>query len=103
MKFSLKPEQAEFIQTQIVSGRYETPEDVIERALSLLAEWEKSYDQWIQETREKVDEGLRQVERGKILDGKTVTTQLREKVQKARKIAYGMSRYVITCKASVKC
>lgn len=58
MNFSLRPEQAEFIQTQIVSGRCETPEDAIERALSLLAEWEKSYYQWLQETHEKVYERL---------------------------------------------
>jgi antitoxin ParD1/3/4 len=57
MNLSLKPEQAEFIQTQIVSGRYETPEDVIERALSLLAEWGKDYYQWLQETQKKVLKG----------------------------------------------
>jgi antitoxin ParD1/3/4 len=87
MDVSLKPEQAEFVQTQIVSGRYENPEDVIERALSLLAEWEKSYDQWVQETREKVDEGLRQAERGEVLDGETVMTQLKEKIKRAKEEA----------------
>ncbi|MFQ4140100.1 type II toxin-antitoxin system ParD family antitoxin [Nodosilinea sp. PGN35] len=87
MDVSLKPEQAEFIQTQIANGRYENPEDVIDRALSLLVEWEKSYDQWLQETRQKVDEGLKQIERGEVVDGEIVMNQLREKVKKAREEA----------------
>jgi antitoxin ParD1/3/4 len=92
MNISLNPEQTELIQAQIISGRYENPEEVIDRALSLLAEWEKSYDQWLQETREKVDEGLRQAKRGEVLEGKTVMAQLREKVQKAKKEAKSMNR-----------
>lgn len=87
MDVSLKPEQAEFIQAQIINGRYENPEEVIDRALSLLVEWEKSYDQWLQKTQQKVDEGLRQIERGEVLDGEVVMTQLREKIQKAQEEA----------------
>jgi antitoxin ParD1/3/4 len=84
MDVSLKPEQAEFIQAQITNGRYENPEEVIDRALSLLVEWEKSYDQWLQETRQKVDEGLSQLERGAVIDGEVVMTQLKEKIRKAQ-------------------
>ena len=51
-------------------------------------EWEKSYDQWLQETRQKVDEGLRQVERGEVLDGEVVMNQLRETMQKVQEEAY---------------
>lgn len=87
MDVSLKPEQAEFIQAQITNGRYGNPEEVIDRALSLLVEWEKSYDQWLQETRQKVDEGLRQIEQGDVVDGEVVMTQLRDKIRKAQEEA----------------
>ncbi|PSN16753.1 type II toxin-antitoxin system ParD family antitoxin [filamentous cyanobacterium CCT1] len=87
MDVSLGPEQTKFIEAQISKGRYGDPEEVIDRALSLLAEWEKSYDQWLQETRQKVDEGLRQIETGEVLDGEIVMAQLREKIQKAQEDA----------------
>ncbi|MGF1519706.1 MAG: hypothetical protein ACFCVB_18155 [Nodosilinea sp.] len=50
-------------------------------------EWEKSYGQWIQETREKVYAGLRQAERGEVLNGETVMAQFREKIQRAKEEA----------------
>ncbi|GAA6623667.1 type II toxin-antitoxin system ParD family antitoxin [Scytonema sp. NUACC26] len=84
MNIQLKAEYEQFIQTRIATGRYENAEDVIAKALKLLEEWEKGYQEWEEETRKKVAIGLAQIERGEVLDGEVVMKRLEEKLQKAR-------------------
>lgn len=55
MNIQLKPEDEQFIQTQIARGKYENPSEVISKALKLLG-WEKGYQNWVEETRYKVNE-----------------------------------------------
>jgi len=55
MNIQIKPELEEIIAAQIATGRYTNPEDVISKALKLLLEWDKGYQNWVEETREKVD------------------------------------------------
>jgi antitoxin ParD1/3/4 len=84
MKIQLKTEYEQFIQTRIATGRYENAEDVIAKALKLLEEWEKGYQEWEEETRKKIAIGLAQIERGEVLDGEVVMERLEEKLRKAR-------------------
>jgi antitoxin ParD1/3/4 len=84
MEITLKPEQAEFIQAQIMRGRYENVEAVVNRALQLLQDWEQEYEQWLAETRQKVEVGLAQAEQGDVLDIDVVTDRLRAKLLNAR-------------------
>ena len=84
MYIQLKPEHEQFIQTQMASGRYENADDVIAKALKLLEEWEKGYQEWEEETRQKIAVGLAQVERGEVVDGSVVMAQLTEKIRLAR-------------------
>lgn len=65
MNIKLKPEDEQFIQTQIAKGRYVNSDEVISQALKLLEEWEQGYEQWLEETRKKVAVGLAQIERGR--------------------------------------
>ncbi|MBD2420348.1 type II toxin-antitoxin system ParD family antitoxin [Anabaena cylindrica FACHB-243] len=58
--------------------------EVITKALKLLSEWEKGYQEWEQETREKLAVGLAQVEQGEVIDGDVVMARLHEKIRQAR-------------------
>lgn len=83
MNIQIKPELEQIIQAQIATGRYSNPEEVISKALKLLLEWEKGYQQWVEETREKVEVAIDQLDRGEGIDGEVVVEQLREKLRKA--------------------
>ena len=84
MNIRLKPEDEQFIQVQIAKGKYENPEEVISKALKLLEESEKDYQEWVKETRQKVEVAVEQLERGEGIDGEVVVERLREKLRKAR-------------------
>ncbi|BAZ84780.1 hypothetical protein NIES806_09720 [Dolichospermum compactum NIES-806] len=43
MNIQIKPELEQIIAAQIATGRYTNPEDVISKALKLLLEWDKGY------------------------------------------------------------
>ncbi|MEI6442171.1 MAG: type II toxin-antitoxin system ParD family antitoxin [Nostocales cyanobacterium ELA583] len=86
MNIQIKPELEEIIAAQIATGRYTNPEDVISKALKLLLEWDKGYQNWVEETREKVDVAIEQLDRGEGIDGDVVISQLRDKLRQAREI-----------------
>lgn len=83
MNLTLTPEQAQIIQAQIQSGRFTNPEEAIELALRLLERSDESYAEWVEETRQKIQVAVEQVDQGEVLDGATVVAQLREKLRKA--------------------
>ncbi|MBS3026379.1 MAG: type II toxin-antitoxin system ParD family antitoxin [Dolichospermum sp. DET50] len=84
MNIQIKPELEQIIQAQIATGRYTNPEDVISKALKLLLEWDKGYQNWVDETREKVDVAIEQLNRGEGINGEVVISQLRDKLRQAR-------------------
>ncbi|MBW4635729.1 MAG: type II toxin-antitoxin system ParD family antitoxin [Iphinoe sp. HA4291-MV1] len=84
MNIQLKPDQEQFIQTQIARGKYENASEVISKALKLLEEWEKGYQSWVEETRQKVEVAVEQLDRGEGIDGEVVVERLREKLRQAR-------------------
>lgn len=84
MNITLKPEQEALIYSKLQSGRYQTVDDVIQAALNLLDEQDKAYEQWVIETRTKVDEGIASLERGEGIDGETFVNQLLAKLKQAK-------------------
>jgi antitoxin ParD1/3/4 len=84
MNIQVKPETQELIQAYIATGHYTNADEVITKALKLLSEWEKGYQEWEQETREKLAVGLAQVEQGEVIDGDVVMARLHEKIRQAR-------------------
>ena len=86
MNIQIKPELEEIIAAQIATGRYTNPEDVISKALKLLLDWDKGYQNWVEETRKKVDVAIEQLDRGEGIDGDVVISQLRDKLRQAREI-----------------
>ncbi|KAB8331785.1 type II toxin-antitoxin system ParD family antitoxin [Scytonema tolypothrichoides VB-61278] len=84
MNISLKPEHEQFIQAQIASGRFTNPDEVIDLAFKVLEKLDTEYIQWLEQTRQKVEVGLAQIERGEVIDSEVVIDRLREKLRKAR-------------------
>jgi antitoxin ParD1/3/4 len=86
MNIQIQPELEQIIEAQIATGRYANPEEVISKALNLLLQWEKGYQLWVAQTREKVDVAIEQLDRGEGIEGEVVIEQLRDKLRKAREI-----------------
>lgn len=76
MNIILKPKQKALIQSKLQSGQYQTVDDVIQTALDLLDEQDNADEQWVIETRAKVDEGIVSLERGEGINGETFVNQL---------------------------
>lgn len=84
MNITLNSEQEQFIQSQIAKGKYLNIQQVIDSALKLLEKQDQSYEQWLNETRQKVKIGLEQLERGEKVYGEIVIAQLEAKFQRMR-------------------
>jgi antitoxin ParD1/3/4 len=69
MNINLKPEEEQFIQAKLKTGKYETAYQVIVEALQLLEERDKHYEKWVEETQKKVAIGIAQLDRGEGIDG----------------------------------
>lgn len=84
MNITLRPEQEALIHAKLQSGQYQSVDDVIQAALALLDEQDKAYEEWVIETRAKVDEGIASLERGEGIDGETFVNQLLSKLKLAK-------------------
>jgi antitoxin ParD1/3/4 len=83
MIVELKLNQEKFIKKQIKSGRFENEEQVIEMAFNLLEMMGEDYLQWVEETRNKIDIAISEIEEGQGLDGETVVTNILERFSKS--------------------
>jgi antitoxin ParD1/3/4 len=83
MNLTLKPELTEFIQQEILTGKYASLEEAIEAALNLLKS-QSATDKLATELREKIDSAATQLDRGEGLNGEAVIAGLRTKLQTAR-------------------
>ena len=84
MNIQLKPEHEKFIQAQIASGNYNSEEEVVDIAFKLLEKLQSEYIEWIEETRQKVNVAIAEIERGEGLDGETIVNDILERFKKAR-------------------
>jgi len=81
MSIALKIEQEQFIQEKLKSGKYSSADEVIFEAFRLLEERDKHYEQWLQDTRQKVADGLAQLDLGEGLDGESMMAKLKKRVR----------------------
>lgn len=84
MHITLKPEQEKVVQVLLATGRFHTTDEVIQAALRLLEEENRSYQVWLDETRAKIDEGIASLERGEGIDGETFVNQLLMQLKQAK-------------------
>jgi antitoxin ParD1/3/4 len=83
MNLTLKPELENFIQQEILAGKYASPNEAIEAALNLLQS-KNSTDRLAAELRGQIDLAVAQLDRGEGVDGESVIASLRAKLQAAR-------------------
>ncbi len=75
MSITLPPQLEKLIQEKIKSGAYHSPDEVILESLRLLDE----RDRKLAALRADIQVGIDQAERGEVVDGDTVFTELRAK------------------------
>ena len=85
MAIALQPDQEQFIQTQLDTGRYKSATEVIAEALRLL-EKRNHYDRWVEEVRCKIDVAAEQLDRGEGVDRETAIAALRAKLHQGRTV-----------------
>jgi antitoxin ParD1/3/4 len=78
MEIRLKPELEELIRQDVQRGSYETVDEFVERAVSMLHEQEA----WLADNRKeiaaKIDEGYAAAERGELIEADAVRSRLTE-------------------------
>ena len=76
MEIHLKPELAELIKQYVQRGSYQTVDEFVERAVSMLHEQEAWLAQNRLEIAAKIDEGYAAAQRGELVDAETVRSKL---------------------------
>lgn len=84
MNISLSPEIEKFIESQVESGKYPSAEEVIVAGIKLLEERERIYKRRFEELKREIMLGVETSERGEVVDGETVFSQLQQKLQQRR-------------------
>jgi len=77
MEIHLRPELEALIRQDVQRGSYQTIEDYVEHAVSLLHEQEAWLAANRAEISAKIDEGYRSAQRGDLLEAEEVRTQLK--------------------------
>ncbi|MEM7556647.1 MAG: type II toxin-antitoxin system ParD family antitoxin [Cyanobacteria bacterium P01_A01_bin.84] len=93
MSMILTPEQEQFIQSKLQTGKYRNAQEVLELAFKLLDEYEQADTDWINSVREKIDAAICQrhdasriaiSEQTPPIDGKAFVGQILKDLQQVR-------------------
>ncbi|WP_310426435.1 type II toxin-antitoxin system ParD family antitoxin [Chamaesiphon sp. VAR_48_metabat_135_sub] len=84
MNIALKPEQEQFIKSQIDRGRFKSADDAVLQAFKLLEEKYQDYENWIEDTRQKVDVAVAELDRGEGVELDVAMERLQQKFQSAK-------------------
>jgi antitoxin ParD1/3/4 len=84
MNIAIKTSQADFVNGLLASGRYKTADEIVEAAIHLLEAQELDQAHWKAETREKLEMGLAELDRGESFTLEQVITRLQEKIRRER-------------------
>ena len=79
MKIDLKPELEEMIKEDLQRGPYQSVDEFVERAVSLLHEQETWLAAHVTDIRTKIEQGYAAAQRGKLIDSGGVRTMLGER------------------------
>lgn len=84
MSINLTHDQERFIQTKLQAGKYRSAEEVLEIALRLLDEYDRSEAEWAEEIRSKIDAAIETSEHTAPIDGETFINGILERFQQAK-------------------
>ncbi|NES98728.1 MAG: transcriptional regulator [Desertifilum sp. SIO1I2] len=83
MSISLTPEQERFVQTKLQAGKYGSVEEILEIALRLLDEYDRSESEWVKEVQVKIDAAIEASNHTASIDGETFVNGILERFQQA--------------------
>ncbi|WP_354636354.1 type II toxin-antitoxin system ParD family antitoxin [Planktothricoides raciborskii] len=84
MQITLNKQQEEFIAAQLARGNFNHPDEVVNAAFRLLEQLQTEHEEWLTETRAKVEEAVAEMDRGEGLDGETFVLGILERFQQAK-------------------
>lgn len=84
MSISLTPDQERFVQTKLQAGKYRSVEEILEIALRLLDEYDRTEAEWIEDVREKIDAAIAASEHTPPIEGETFVNQILERFRQAQ-------------------
>ncbi|MGH7131181.1 MAG: type II toxin-antitoxin system ParD family antitoxin [Phycisphaerales bacterium] len=79
MNVSLPPALGDFVAEKVASGRFGSASEVVRAALRLLEQRQRQEALALKDLRKKIREGMRQAERGQLMDGDEFFEQLRRR------------------------
>jgi len=79
MKIQLRPELEQLIKQDVQRGPYQTVDEFVEHAVSLLHEQEAWLAEHGSEIRDKIEEGYAAAQRGELVDSDQVRSRLDER------------------------
>ena len=89
MIVTLTPNQATMVRGKVASGKYSSENAVIDEALRLLQQQDQTYQDWVREVNERIEEGLEELRQGKSISGEQAFQELREHSKKRRQEMQG--------------
>ena len=83
MTITLPPEYEQFVQEKLASGQYNTPQDILMKALDFWKDHEEKRQQRLEALRREIHFGLDDEARGDVFDGPSVIAELRAEARQA--------------------
>ncbi|MEA5450437.1 type II toxin-antitoxin system ParD family antitoxin [Leptolyngbya sp. CCNP1308] len=83
MSISLTPDQERFVATKLQSGKYRSTEEVLEIALRLLDEYDRSEAEWVEDVQEKIGAAIEASAHTAPVDGETFVDGILERFRQA--------------------
>ncbi|NJM64960.1 MAG: transcriptional regulator [Acaryochloris sp. RU_4_1] len=83
MSISLTPNQERFVQNKLQAGKYCSAEEILEIALRLLDEYDRSEAKWVEDVREKIDAAIEASKYTASIDGETFVNDILERFHQA--------------------
>ena len=83
MSISLTPHQEQFIETKLQAGKYRSAEEVMEVALRLLDEYDRTDATWVEDIRQKIDAATVASEQTPPIDGEKFVNKILERFRQA--------------------
>jgi antitoxin ParD1/3/4 len=82
MNITLTPEQESLIRAKIATGKYQSPQQLLEVALQLLEEYERAENEWVLSVREKIQGAIEMSEKEPPIDGENFVSRILERFKR---------------------